>query len=201
MYVSLSVNLLFATLCYSLNSSHPLLPPLCHKCVLCIWVFIVVVLLSPVPTLCNSINCSTPGFPVFPYLPEFPQTHVHWINDAIQPSHPLSLPSFAISLSQHQSLSSLSAFHIRWPKIGASASAPVLRMNIKDWFPLGLTILISLLSKGLSWVLSSTTIWKHQFFPCSAFLVVQFSHPYMTTGKTIALTVWTFVSKVGVSAF
>ena len=102
--IGMLVSQLIYSLCYSLNSSHPLLSPLCHKSVLCVWVFIVVLLLSPVPTLCNSINCSTPGFPVLPYLPEFAQTHVHWINDAIQPSHPLLLPSAAISLSQHQSL-------------------------------------------------------------------------------------------------
>ena len=75
--------------------------------------------------------------------------------------------------------------------IGASASA--LPMNIQGWFPLRLTSLISLLSKGLSRVFSSTTVQKHQFFWHSAFFMVQLSHPYMTTGKTIALTLWTFV--------
>ena len=56
------------------------------------------------PTLCNHLNCSTPGFPVLHYLPEFAQTHVHWVSDAIQPSHPLSPPSlFTLSLSQHHS--------------------------------------------------------------------------------------------------
>ena len=77
--------------------------------------------------------------------------------------------------------------------IGASASASVLPMNIQEWFPLGLTGLISLQSKGLSRVFSSITVWKHQFFGGSAFFIVQLSHPYMTTGKTIA---WTFVGKV-----
>ena len=74
-----------------------------------------------------------------------------------------------------------------------------LPMNIQDWFPLGLTGLISLQSKGLSRVFSHTTVQKHQFFGCSAFFIVQLSHPYMTTGKTIALTIWTFVCNV--SAF
>ena len=77
----------------------------------------------------------------------------------------------------------------------ASASAAVLPMNIQDWFPLGLTGLISLQSKGLSRVFSNTTVQKHQFFS-SAFFMVQLSHPYMTTGKTMALTRWTFVGKV-----
>ena len=57
------------------------------------------------PTLCNSMNCSTPGFPVLHYLQEFAQTHVHWVNDAIQPSHPLLSPSpLALNLSEHQGL-------------------------------------------------------------------------------------------------
>ena len=78
--------------------------------------------------------------------------------------------------------------------IGALASAAVLPMNIQGWFPLGLTGLVSLLSKGLSRVFSSTTVWNH--IQCSAFFMVQFSHLYMTTGKTIALTIWASVSQV-----
>ena len=57
------------------------------------------------PTLCDPVNCSTPGFPVLHHLLEFAQTHVHWVSDAIQPSHPLSSPSPTFSLSQHQGLS------------------------------------------------------------------------------------------------
>ena len=84
--------------------------------------------------------------------------------------------------------------------IGVSASASVLPVNIQDWFPLGLTGLISFHSKGFSRVFSNTTVGKSQFFRCSTFFMVQFLHPYMTTGKTIALTIWTFVSS-NVSAF
>ena len=73
--------------------------------------------------------------------------------------------------------------------IGVSALASVLPMNIQDWSPLGWTGLLSLQSKGLSRDFSSTTVQKHQFFH-SAFFIVQLSHPYMTTGKTIALTEW-----------
>ena len=73
--------------------------------------------------------------------------------------------------------------------IGASAS--VLWVNIQGWFPLGLTGLISLLSKRFSRVFSSATISKASILWCSAFFMVQLSHPYMTTGKTIALTTWT----------
>ena len=77
---------------------------------------------------------------------------------------------------------------------GASAAASVLPMNIQGWFPLELTGFIFLQSKGLSRVFCSITIWKHQ--RSSAFFMVQLSHPYMTTGKTIALTIQSFVSKV-----
>ena len=80
--------------------------------------------------------------------------------------------------------------------IGASALALVLPMNIEGWFPLGLTGLISLPSKGLSRVFSSITVQKHPILQCSVFFMVQLSYLYMTTGKTIALTVWTFVGKV-----
>ena len=68
------------------------------------------------PTLCDPMDCSMPGFPVHHNLPKFVQTHVHWIDNAIQPSHPLSSPSPASNLSQHQGLSSELAPHIRWPK-------------------------------------------------------------------------------------
>ena len=81
--------------------------------------------------------------------------------------------------------------------IGASASASVLPMNIQGWLPLGgVTGLISLLSKGLSRVFSRITIGKHQFFGAQPSLfMIQLSHPYMTTGKSIALIIQTFVSK------
>ena len=79
---------------------------------------------------------------------------------------------------------------------GVSASASILPMNIQDWFPLGWTGWISLQSKGLPRVVSNTTIQKYQFFGTQLSLIVQLSHPYMTTGKTIALTRRTFVGKV-----
>ena len=80
-------------------------------------------------------------------------------------------------------------------RIGLSASASVLPMNIHGWFPLGLTGFISLLSKGLSSLLRHH-ISKASIIELSAFLIIQLSYPYMTTGKTIALTRWTFVGKV-----
>ena len=95
------------------------------------------------PTLCNPMHCSMPGFPVYHQLPELAQAHVHWVGDAIQPSHPLSSPSPpAFNLSQDQGLFKwVSSFH---------QVAKVLPMNIQDWFPLGWTGWISLQSKGLS---------------------------------------------------
>ena len=116
------------------------------------------------PTLCHLMDCSTPGFPVLHYLPEFVQTHVHWVGDAIQLSHPLS-PTFPLTfnLSQHQGLfkwvSSLHQSQI----IGVSASTSVLPMNAQDWPPLGWTGWISLQFQGLSRVVSNTTVQKHQF--------------------------------------
>ena len=99
------------------------------------------------PTLCDPMDCSTPGFPVLHYLLEFAQTHVHWVGDAIQP-HPVSSPSPALNLSQHQGLFPMSwLFASSGQSIGASASASVLPMNIQGWFPLGLTGLIYLLAK------------------------------------------------------
>ena len=103
---------------------------------------------------------------------------------------------FAFSLSQHQGLFNELALHIGGQRIGTSASALVLPMNIQDLFPLGFTGFISSKSKGLSRVFSST-IWKQQFFGAQPSLWSD-SHirPYMTSGKTIVLTLWTLVSKV-----
>ena len=105
------------------------------------------------------------GFPVLCYLLELAKACVQWVDDAIQPSHPLLPPSPpALNLSQHQGLFQCQLFKSGGQSIGASALASVLPMNILDWFPLGLTGLISLQSKGLSRVFSSTTVQKHQFF-------------------------------------
>ena len=118
------------------------------------------------PMLCDPMDCSMPGFPVHHQLAEFAQSHIHWVSDAIQPSHPLSSPSPpAFDLSLHQSLVQwVSFFASGGQSIAVSASASVLPMNIQDWFPLGWTGWISWQSKGLSRVFSSITIQKHQFF-------------------------------------
>ena len=114
--------------------------------------------------LCDPMDCSKPGLPVHHQLPEFTQTHVHWIGDAIQPSHPLSSPfPPTFNLSQHQGLFKwVSSSH--QVTTGVSASASVLPVNVQDWFPLGWTGCISLQSKGLSRVFTNTTVQNHQFF-------------------------------------
>ena len=101
------------------------------------------------PTLCNPMNCSMPGLPVYHQIPEFIQTHVHRVSDTIQPSHPLSSPSSpAPNPSQHQGSFPMSQL-FAWggQSIGVSASASVLPMNTQDWSPLGWTGWISLQSK------------------------------------------------------
>ena len=142
------------------------------------------------PTICNPMDCSTLGFPVLHYLLESVQTHVHWVGNAIQPSHPLSPPSYALNLSQHQRFFQWVGFSHQSgsQSIGASALATLLPMNTQGWFPLGLTGLISLQFKGLSTVFSSTRIQKDQFFstqPClqsnSPICMWLLSHLYVTT--------------------
>ena len=150
-----------------LSSASPLFLPLYTVAQLC-------------PTLCDPMDGNTPGFPVFHHLPDFAQTQVHWVSDAIQPSHPLLPPSPpAFSLSQHQGLFQwVSGLHLVDEVIGVSASASVL-MNIQDWFPLGLTGWISLQFKGFSkslfqhYSLKASVLWH------SAFFMVQLSHPYI----------------------
>ena len=116
------------------------------------------------PAFCDPMDSSIPGFPILHHLPELGQSHVHWVGDAIQPSDPivpfsLCLQSFPVSGSFRRSR----LFTSGGQSTGASASASVLPMNIQDWFPLELTGLISLQSKGLFRVFSNTTVQKHQF--------------------------------------
>ena len=135
------------------------------------------------------MDYNTPGLPVHHQFPEFTQTHVLWAADTIQPPHPLSFPSPpALSLSQHQGLSQWVGSLHHMACIGASASASVLPMNIQGWFPLGLTHLNSLQSKGLSRVFSNTTVHKHQFFSAQPSLwyisyIYTYIYLYIYTGK------------------
>ena len=146
-------------------------------------------------TPCDLMHWSTLGYPVLHYLPELAQTHVHWVSDAIQPKH-LLLPQSPPALN----LPALGSFPMSWlftssgQSIGASASSPVIPIHNQGWFPLGLTCLISLWSKGLSRVFSSTTIQKHQFFGTQP---SSWSNSHIHTWLLEkALTIWTFVYKV-----
>ena len=147
---------------------------------------------------CDPMNCSMPGLSIHHQLPEFTQTHVHWVSDTIQPSHPLSSPSPpALNLSQNQGLFQwVSSSHEVAPKnwsfsfnITPSNEHPGLISFRRDCLDL-LAVqgtLKSLLQHHSS---KASIIWH------SAFFTVQLLHPYMTTGKTIALTRRTFVGKV-----
>ena len=117
-------------------------------------------------TLCDPIECSMPSFLVLHCLLEFAQTLVHWVNNAIQLSHPLGPLLLLLSIFSASGSFPMSQFFTSGP-IGASAT--VLPMYIQGWFLLGLTGLTSLLSNGLSRVFSSTTIQKHQFFSSAFF--------------------------------
>ena len=108
--------------------------------------------------------------------------------------HPLLLPpSIFLSIRVFSNESTLC---IRWPRYWSFSFSNTPSLNIQDWFPLGWTGWISLQSKGLWRVFSNITSSKASILWLSAFFMVQFSHPYMTTGKTIALTRWTFVNNV-----
>ena len=145
-------------------------------------------------TLCDPMECSTPGFPVHHQLLEFTQTHVHWVGDAIQPSHPL-LSSSSSVFPSIRVFSNESALH---------QVAKVLEFQLQH--------------QSFQWIFRTDFLWDglvgspyvqgtfkglHQHYSSkasilqrSAFFIVQLSHPYMTTGKIIALTIWTFVGKV-----
>ena len=110
------------------------------------------------PTLCDPMDCSTPGLPVHHQLPELTKTHFHGVGDAIQPSHPLS--SF---FSCPQSFPASGSFTSDGQSIGALASTSVLPMNTQHWSPLWWTGWISLQSEGPSRVFSNITVHKHPF--------------------------------------
>ena len=143
------------------------------------------------------MNHSTPGLPLHHQLLEFTQIHVHRVGDAIQPSHPLSSPSPPSPNPSHiRVFSNESTLCMRWPKywsfsfsISPSNENPGLISFRMDWLDL-------LEVQGTLKSLLQYHIWKASILRCWAFFTVQLSHPYMTTGKTIALTRQTFVGKV-----
>ena len=139
-------------------------------------------------TLCDPMDCSTPGFPVHHQLPVFTQIHVHQVGDAIQPSHPLLSPSPPAPIPPSiRVFSDELALHMRWPKywsfsfsFSPSSEHPGLISFRMDWLDL---LEVQGTLKSLLHHHSSKVILQ-----CSAFFIVQLSHPYMTTGKTIALS-------------
>ena len=152
------------------------------------------------PTLCDPMNRSTPGLPVHHQLLEFTQTHIHRVVDAIHPSHPQSSPSPpAPNPSQHQSLfqwvnsshevAKVLEFQLQHHSFQRNLRADVLQNGLVG----------SLCSPRDSQESSPTAQFKSINSPAS--FIVQLSHPYMTTGKATALTIWSFVGKSNVSAF
>ena len=141
----------------------------------------------------RPMDCSTSGFLVLHYLPEFAQTHVHWVVD-IQSSYPLSpLSPPALNLSQIRVFSNELVLHIRWPKYWRFNISPsneysgLISFRI-DWFYL--LAVQGTLKSLFQYHSSKAILW------CLALFIVQLSHPYMTPGKTIALTIQIFVSKL-----
>ena len=140
------------------------------------------------PTFYNHMDCSTPGFPIHHQLPELAQTHIHWASDVIQPAHPLSPPSPPVfNLSQHQGLfQGVSSSHqvakaleFQLQHHPRNEYSGLISFSI-DWFDL-------LPVQGVLKSLIQHHSSKASILPRSAFFIVQFSHLYMTTGKTIAL--------------
>ena len=140
------------------------------------------------PTLCNPMGCRRPGFPVLHQLPELAQIHVHRVGDVIQPSHPLSSPyPPAFNFSQHQGLFQWVSSSIRWPKywsfsfsISPSNEYSGLISFRMDWFDL-LAVQGTLKNFLQHHGSKASILW------CLVFFIVQLSHPYLTTRKTIAL--------------
>ena len=150
------------------------------------------------PTLCNLTDCRMPWFSVLHYLPKFAQIHIHWVGDAVQPFHPLPPPSpFVLSLSSIKVFSNEWTLHIRWPKywsfsfsISPSNEYSGLISFRIDWFEL------------LDAQKTLKSLFQHHNLKAfilrhSAFFMAQLSHPYMTAGKSIALTRQIFVAKRG----
>ena len=148
------------------------------------------------------MDCSTPGFPVHYQLLELAQTHVHWVSNAIQPFHSLLSPSPpAVNLSQHQGL-------FQWVS-SLDQVAKILEFQLQHQSCQWISGLISFRIDWFDFLAVQGTLkslfqhhnWKASVLQCSAFFMVQISHLYISTGKTIALTIWTFVGKEFVLLF
>ena len=146
------------------------------------------------PTLCDPMDFSTPVFPLHHQFPELTQTHVHRVSDAIQWSHPLSSSLLLPSIFPSIRVLNESVLCITWPKYWSFSFRPSNEYSglisfRMDWLDLPA---VQGTLKSLLWHHSS----KASILRCSAFFIVQLSHPYVTTEKTAALTRWTYVGKV-----
>ena len=149
------------------------------------------------PTICDPMNRSAPGLPVHHHLPESTQTHVHRVHDAIQLSHPGSSPSPpALNSPSIRVFSNESTLRMRWPKYWSFSFSIIPSKEIPGLISFRMDWLDLLAVPGTLKSLLQHHSSKASILQCSALFTVQLSHPYMTTGKTIALTRWTLVSKV-----
>ena len=149
------------------------------------------------PTLCDPMSHSTPGLPVHHQLLEFTQTHVHRVSDAIQPSHPLLSPYLLPPIPPSiRVFSNESTLLMRWPKYWSLSFSIIPSKEIAGLISFRMDWLDLLAVQGTLKSLLQHHSSKVSILQLSAFFTVQLSHPYMTTGKTIALTRWTLVGKV-----
>ena len=140
------------------------------------------------PTLCDPMNRSMPGLPVHHQLPEFTQTYIHRVGDAIQPSQPLSSPSPpAPNPSSIRVFSNQSTLRMRWPKYWSFSFHIIPSKEIPGLISFRRDCLDLLAVQGTLKSLLQHHSSKASILQCSAFFTVQLSHPYVTTGKTIAL--------------
>ena len=162
---------------------------------MCLSAYSVQLVTQSCPALCDPMDCSMPGLSVHHQLPEFTQTHVHWVGDVMQSSHPLSsLYPPAFNLSQHQSLFKWVSSSYQVAKYWSFSFSPSNEYSglisfRMDWLDL-------LAVQGTLKSLLQHHSSKASIFWCLTFFIVQLSHPYMTTGKTKALTRQTFVHKI-----
>ena len=149
---------------------------------------------SVVSDLCDPMDCSTPDFPVHHQLLELAQIHLYRVSEAIQPSNPLLSPSPpAFNLSQHQCLSNESVLCIRWPRYWSFSFSIRPSNEYSGLISFGMDCLDLLAVQGTLKSLLQHHSSKTSILGLSAFFIIQLSHSYMNTGKTIALTRWTFV--------
>ena len=136
------------------------------------------------PTLCDPVDCSTPVFPVHHQLVELTQTHVHWVSDAIQPSHPLSFPSLPPPIFPSiRVFSKESVFRIRWPKYWSFSFSISPSNEYSGLIPFRIDCFDILAVQGTLKSLLLHHNSKASILQLSAFFIVQLSHPYITTGK------------------